>query len=172
MEIIKDMIKSYDDFPTKGIKFYDLWPVLGDIIHMQRVVEHVSKSVIGRPMLVAGMESRGLSMASHIASHFAVEYRPIRKAGKLPGATTRSEYNLEYGSGSIEVMNEHFKAGQNVMIVDDVLATGGTALAAADIINKIGCHVHCVVVLAEISSLNGRQRLEDRGIKVISGIEL
>src|SRR5690242_15505382 len=168
-ENLKRYIRDVPDYPQKGIIFRDITPLLGDKNIFREVVDLMSKAwTASPPDLVAAIEARGFIPGSAIAVKLGAGFVPIRKAGKLPWSTVMESYDLEYGTDSLEVHSDAVQPGQKVLIVDDVLATGGTASAAVRLMRKLGAAVVGVQVLIELSYLQGRERLRD--IKLFSEI--
>ena len=168
-EELKRYIRDVPDYPQKGIIFRDITPLLGDKNIFREVVDLMSKAWTANPPdLVAAIEARGFIPGSAIAVKLGAGFVPIRKAGKLPWSTVMESYDLEYGTDSLEVHSDAVQPGQKVLIVDDVLATGGTASAAVRLMRKLGAAVVGVQVLIELTYLDGRQRLSD--VKLVSEI--
>lgn len=168
-EQLKKYVRDVPDYPQKGIIFRDITPLLGDKRVFREVVELMSKAWIKDPPdLVAAIEARGFIPGAAIAVALGAGFIPIRKTGKLPWSTVMESYDLEYGTDSLEVHSDAVQPGQKVLIVDDVLATGGTASAAVRLMRKLGADVVGVQVLIELTYLDGRQRLSD--VKVVSEI--
>lgn len=155
-------LKAYPDFPKKGILFCDIMPVFQkpDLFRkmVDLLVEHVRKSV-PNVQVIAGIESRGFLVGPALALALNVPFVPIRKPGKLPGNVKSQAYTLEYGEDKLEVQLESITPGENVVIVDDLLATGGSMQAAVNLIQAAGANVsHCIVIV-EIEELHGREKL-------------
>jgi len=168
-EELKHYIRDVPDYPQKGIIFRDITPLLGDKKIFREVVDLMSKAWLADPPdLVAAIEARGFIPGAAIAVKLGVGFVPIRKTGKLPWSTVMESYDLEYGTDSLEVHSDAVQPGQTVLIVDDVLATGGTASAAVRLMRKLGAAVVGVQVLIELGYLDGRQRLSD--VKLVSEI--
>jgi len=168
-EDLKRYIRDVPDYPQKGIIFRDITPLLGDKNIFREVVDLMSKAwTASPPDLVAAIEARGFIPGAAIAVKLGAGFVPIRKAGKLPWSTVMESYDLEYGTDSLEVHSDAVQPGQKVLIVDDVLATGGTASAAVRLMRKLGAAVIGVQVLIELTYLDGRQRLSD--VKLVSEI--
>jgi len=168
-EELKKYIRDVPDYPQKGIIFRDITPLLGDKKIFREVVDLMSKAWLADPPdLVAAIEARGFIPGAAIAVKLGVGFVPIRKTGKLPWSTVMESYDLEYGTDSLEVHSDAVQPGQTVLIVDDVLATGGTASAAVRLMRKLGAAVVGVQVLIELGYLDGRQRLSD--VKLVSEI--
>lgn len=163
MELLaKRLIRDIKDFPKEGIVFKDIVPVLGDPVAFREVVERMLAYARQQQAdVVVGIESRGFIFAAPLAVEMGAGFVPVRKLGKLPGETIRAEYSLEYGTNTVEMQKDAIKPGQRVLIVDDLLATGGTALAAAELIETLGGDVAGMVFLVELGFLEGRAVLGD-----------
>jgi adenine phosphoribosyltransferase len=157
---LRARIRDVPDFPQPGIVFKDIAPVLADHVAFAAVVDAIV-AFHGRIGIdkVAGIEARGFIFASAVAYHAGAGFVPVRKAGKLPGPTHALEYQLEYGTAALEVPHDAFAPDERVLLVDDVLATGGTAAAARALIESSGARVIGLSVLLELGLLAGRQRL-------------
>lgn len=155
-------ILDVPDYPRPGVVFKDITPLLGDPESFTAVIaamaEHVRAS---GATCVAGLEARGFVLAAPVALAAGVGFVPVRKAGKLPRETHREDYELEYGTATLEVHRDAFAPGTRVMIVDDILATGGTAVAAANLVRDAGAVPAGLSVLMELAFLKGRQRFTD-----------
>jgi adenine phosphoribosyltransferase len=168
-EQLKKFIRDIPDYPQKGIIFRDITPILANKDIFPEVVELMSKAWMGeRPDLVAAIEARGFIPGAAVAVKLKAGFVPIRKVGKLPWNVISESYQLEYGTDQLEVHSDAVEPGQKVLIVDDVLATGGTASAAVRLMRKLGAEVLGVQVLIELSYLAGRERLSD--VKLVSEI--
>jgi adenine phosphoribosyltransferase len=163
------LIRQIPDFPQKGILFQDIAPMLADGQALSTVIKAFAGQVPAGA-IVAGIEARGFIFGSAIAHEKMVGFVPIRKAGKLPGEVFSQSYGLEYGSDVLEVQKDALKSGQQVALIDDVLATGGTIEAAIALLQLAGSVVTSVLVLLEIDGLGGRAALADKypGIEIIS----
>ena len=155
---LRALVRDVADFPTPGVTFKDLTPVLGDPAGLGDAVGLLLATAPDCD-LVAGIEARGFILAAPVASQLGVGFVPIRKPGKLPSTTVRREYELEYGVDAVEMHDDAVLKGQRVLVVDDVLATGGTAAAACDLVEQVGGEVAGVSVLIELAFLDGRARL-------------
>ena len=168
-EELKKYVRDVPDYPQKGIIFRDITPLLGDKRIFREVVDLMSRAWANDPPdLVAAIEARGFIPGAAIAVKLDAGFVPIRKTGKLPWMTVMESYDLEYGTDQLEVHSDAVQPGQKVLIVDDVLATGGTASAAVRLMRKLGADVVGVQVLIELGYLDGRQKLRD--IKLVSEI--
>ncbi len=160
MEHLKQKIRHVPDFPKPGILFYDITTLLADPEGFRETVDALARPFRDAGIeQVVGIESRGFILASVVADRLGAGFVPIRKPGKLPSATVQESYALEYGSDALEMHQDAVKPGQPVLIIDDVLATGGTARAAASLVRKIGGDLRALAFLIELDFLNGRQRL-------------
>lgn len=161
----RPLILDVPDFPKKGVVFKDITPLLADAKAFALVIEGMAEAFAGEGVsVVAGIESRGFLLATPIAYRLKAGVVPLRKKGKLPRATHSASYALEYGQDSIEAHRDCLSPGSKVLIVDDVLATGGTARAACELIEKAGGIVHGVAFLIELGFLQGRAKLAGRKI--------
>jgi len=161
-QLITDRIRDVPDYPKPGVGFKDITPLLADHTAFAAVVDaivaHYGRGTIDK---VAGVEARGFILAAPVAYHFGAGFVPVRKKGKLPSATYAQSYDLEYGAETIEVHQDAFAPGERVLIVDDVLATGGTARATAELVRRTGAEVTGLSVLLELGFLDGRAKLSD-----------
>jgi adenine phosphoribosyltransferase len=158
---LKQHIRSIPDFPRPGILFYDISTLLAHASAWRATVEQLAAAVRPhRPELLVGIESRGFLVAAPLAYELGLGFAMVRKQGKLPGQTARLTYELEYGSDTIEIQEDAIGAGQRVVVVDDLLATGGTMQAAIDLIRRRGGVVAGAGCIIELSFLNGRRRLD------------
>jgi len=160
LEQIKDLIRDVPDFPQKGIVFKDITPVLADPIAFSTLIDlivvHFGRGNVDK---VVGIEARGFILASPVAYHFGAGFVPVRKQGKLPSETVAEEYSLEYGTATLEIHVDAVSPGERVLIVDDVLATGGTAKATASLVERIGGKVCGIACLIELDFLKGREQV-------------
>jgi adenine phosphoribosyltransferase len=160
MKAIRDLIRDIPDFPKKGIIFKDITPVLNEPVAFHQVIQAISDRYAGQKVdKIAAIESRGFIFGAPVAFALQKGLAIIRKPGKLPYATFREEYSLEYGTDIIEIHQDAFQPGDRVVLVDDLLATGGTALAAARLIEKAGGKVAEICFLIELGFLHGREKI-------------
>jgi adenine phosphoribosyltransferase len=160
MEQLKSKIRHVPDFPKPGILFYDITTLLRDPVGFRDAVDSMASPHKGRGIdLIVGIESRGFILGAAVADRIGAGFVPVRKLGKLPAERVRATYNLEYGSDSLEMHRDAVQAGQRVLIVDDLLATGGTARATVDLVKQLGGTVEGVALLIELVGLNGRAQL-------------
>ncbi len=165
-ENIRRLIRDIPDFPSKGILFRDITPVLQNPLAFKQAVEWVAETVKAlKPDVVVGIESRGFILGSPVALELGVGFVPVRKAGKLPSDVIQAEYALEYGTSSVEMHKDAVKKGMRVAIVDDLLATGGTARAAINLTEMLGGRVVGMCFLLELEFLKGRRALEGHWIE-------
>jgi adenine phosphoribosyltransferase len=163
---LEELIRDVPDFPQAGVTFKDITPLLADHDGFSGVIEALARA--GRDSSgevvvdkVVGMEARGFILAAPVALALGAGFVPVRKAGKLPGPTHAVSYALEYGEATLEVHQDAFAPGERVLLVDDVLATGGTAAATRRLVEECGAAVHGFAVLMELSFLAGRAALGD-----------
>ncbi|MFI8387277.1 adenine phosphoribosyltransferase [Streptomyces sp. NPDC085540] len=159
-ELLLNRIKDVADYPKPGVMFKDITPLLADPEAFAALTDALVE-LAGRygATKIVGLEARGFILAAPVAVQAGIGFVPVRKAGKLPGATLAQSYELEYGTAEIEVHAEDLSAGDRVMVIDDVLATGGTAEASLSLIRRAGAEVAGVAVLMELSFLPGRAKL-------------
>jgi adenine phosphoribosyltransferase len=155
------LIRDVPDFPKKGILFKDITTLLKDARAFRQAIDQLTDAVRDyQPELVIGMESRGFIFAAPIAYQLGAGFVPVRKLGKLPGDVINTEYDLEYGTNTLELHRDALTAGTRVLIVDDLLATGGTVSATIDLVERLAGDVVAVAFLAELTELQGRARLD------------
>ena len=160
VDSLADRIRDVPDFPKKGILFKDITPVLSDIDTLRASIKEMSAPFMDLEIdVVVGIESRGFIFGAPIADVLNCSFVPVRKPGKLPWKTESVSYELEYGTDALEIHEDAITEGQNVLIVDDLLATGGTAEATCKLVSKLGGNIKGLSVLIELEALNGRKRL-------------
>ena len=163
MEELKKKIRNVPDFPKPGINFFDITTLLRDKDGFSKAVECLSKPYENEIVdQIIGIESRGFIFGGAVADRLRTGFVPVRKVGKLPSSTVRVSYDLEYGTDSLEIHKDAIEPGQNVVIVDDLLATGGTARATIDLVNKVGGKVLALSFLIELTELHGLEKLKDQ----------
>ena len=159
-EFLKSRIREVPDFPKPGILFYDITTLLRDPDGFKTAIESLSAPFAGAGIdIVVGIESRGFILGGAVADRLGAGFCPIRKPGKLPAKTLRESFSLEYGTDAIEIHTDAIQPGQRVLVVDDVLATGGTAKAAASLVKGLGGTLHGLAFLIELDFLKGRDKL-------------
>ena len=157
---LKTQIRHVPDFPKDGILFYDITTLLQDPSGLHAAIDSLTMPFTGQGIdLVVGIESRGFIFGAAVADRIGAGFVPIRKPGKLPSACVRESYALEYGTDTLEIHEDAVRKGQRVLIVDDLLATGGTARAAAHLVKRVGGTIHALAFLIELVALNGRAKL-------------
>jgi len=160
MDTLKAKIRHVPDFPKAGILFYDITTLLRDPQGFRNVVDSLSRPFADAKVdIVVGIESRGFILGGAVADRLGAGFSPVRKPGKLPAKTLAEQYALEYGSDSLEIHDDAVSHGQRVLIVDDVIATGGTAKATASLVRRLGGIVLGLAFLIELEALNGRAQL-------------
>ena len=168
MDALKKRIRHVPDFPKPGILFYDVTTLLQDGEGFRMAVDAMSQPhKAGTVDLVVGIESRGFIFGAAIADRLKAGFAPVRKLGKLPSKTRRASYSLEYGTDALEVHEDAAGKGQRVLIVDDLLATGGTSRATVDLVRQLGGEVVGLSFLIELVALNGRSRLAGENVSVV-----
>jgi adenine phosphoribosyltransferase len=165
-ERVRALVRDIPDYPEPGVVFKDITPLLADGPAFSAVIDHLAGRA-GEIDLVAGIEARGFIFGAPVAHALGVGFLPVRKAGKLPHVTLQTSYDLEYGSASIEIHADSVSPGTRVLVIDDVLATGGTAAATARLLEEAGAVVTRLAFLLEISALGGRALLAGRKLDVI-----
>lgn len=165
---LRRAIRDIPDFPKAGIVFKDITPVLLDATLFRRATHAMAVPFSADGIThVVGIESRGFILGAPVAQHLSAAFVPVRKSGKLPSRVERVEYALEYGLDALEVHHDALGAGHRVLVVDDVLATGGTAVAACEVIERLGAEVVGCSLLMELSFLPGVARLSDRRVSTL-----
>lgn len=169
---IKSLIRTIQHYPKKGVQFRDITTLLKDPLGLKVTVDELYKRYADQRIdKVVGIESRGFMLATPLAYRLGVGFVPIRKGGKLPAETLGHDYELEYGSDRVEIHKDAIEKGERVLLVDDLIATGGTVLASAALIKKLeGELVECAFLI-DLINLGGRKRLEDAGLKMYALVE-
>eukprot|EP01083_Nonionella_stella_P156522 507007_1 len=168
VEYIKSKLGSHPDFPKKGITFFDVFPIFRDPAATEmlvtRFMSHIHSRFGTTVDAVAALDARGFILGPILAMRLGCSFVPIRKKGKLPGETTSAAYSLEYGEDCVEIQNDALKPGSRVIIVDDLIATGGTMAAACDVVKAIGGDVLGCMAIIELTGLDGRKKIGDTHI--------
>tara|TARA_B100000029_G_C17388435_1_gene892485 strand:+ start:216 stop:731 length:516 start_codon:yes stop_codon:yes gene_type:complete len=165
MESLKSLIRNVPDFPKPGILFYDITTLLADGDGLRQSIDALANPYQGQSIdLVVGIESRGFIFGTAVADRLGVGFVPVRKPGKLPAKTVSVEYELEYGTDVLEMHEDAVREGQRVLVVDDLLATGGTAKAVVDLLVGRGAEIQALAFLIELEFLPGRQKLAGQTI--------
>jgi adenine phosphoribosyltransferase len=168
MDALKTRIRHVPDFPKAGILFYDVTTLLREPEGFRMAIDSLATPHVGRGVeVVVGIESRGFILGSAVADRLGSGFVPVRKLGKLPAPTIRATYDLEYGSDSLEMHKDAITPGQRVLIVDDLLATGGTARATVNLVKQLGGSVEGISFLIELGELNGRAKLTGEKIHAV-----
>ncbi len=168
MDTLKTHIRAVPDFPKAGILFYDVTTLLKDPQGFKLAIDSMAQPYQGLGItLVVGIESRGFILGAAVADRIGAGFVPVRKLGKLPAETIRASYHLEYGSDSLEMHRDAIARGQKVLIVDDLLATGGTARATVDLVRQLGADVVGIQFLIELLDLKGRERLTGENVRAV-----
>lgn len=164
LELVKNHIESYPDFPKPGILFRDVFSVLRNPSAFRALqdvmIEHVSLQLTPKPEAVLGLDARGFLFGPLIALHFDIPFIPVRKKGKLPGQVMQVSFALEYGTDMLEIQSTGIKSGQNVLIIDDLLATGGSLNAACQLVQQLHATVLECLVVVELVDLKGRENVK------------
>ena len=164
---LKRLIREVPDFPKRGILFYDITTLLKDKVGLATLIDRLSEHYLNQKIdLVLGMEARGFIFAPALAYRLNAGFIPVRKVGKLPAETVKFDYALEYGTNSLEMHKDAIQKGQRVLIVDDLLATGGTAEATAKLASSLGAEIAGLGFVVELDFLHGREKL--KGYDVMS----
>jgi adenine phosphoribosyltransferase len=168
MDHLKAQIRHVPDFPRAGILFYDITTLMQDAGGFRAAIDSLATPFEGQGIdLVVGIESRGFIFGAAVADRIRAGFAPVRKPGKLPSTCVRTTYQLEYGSDSLEMHNDAVANGQRVLVVDDLLATGGTARATTDLVTGLGGKVHALAFLIELVGLKGRERLAGQTVHTV-----
>ncbi|MGH9375370.1 MAG: adenine phosphoribosyltransferase [Terriglobia bacterium] len=168
MEDLKRLIREVPDFPKPGILFYDITTLLKDPVGLHRAVDALANHYVGRKIdRVVGIEARGFIFAPMVAYRLNTGFVPVRKAKKLPSEVERASYELEYGADSLEIHRDAIETGQSVLIIDDLLATGGTALAVSVLVERLGGRVAGLGFLIELEFLKGREKVNQYDLHTV-----
>jgi adenine phosphoribosyltransferase len=168
MDHLKSQIRNVPDFPKPGILFYDITTLLQDPAGLRAAVDSLALPLMNQGVdLVVGSESRGFISGSVVADRIGAGFTPVRKPGKLPSTCVRATYSLEYGTDTLEMHEDGVKQGQRVLIVDDLLATGGTAAATMSLVKGRGGEVHALAFLIELVALGGRSKLGSERVHAV-----
>ncbi len=169
-QLIASLIRDVPDWPKPGVVFKDITPLVADSDGLKAAVRALADTAPGRIDVVVGMEARGFIFGAPVAIELGAGFVPVRKPGKLPGEVHSEQFALEYGQETLTIKTDSLWPGARVLVVDDVLATGGTAGATAALISRMGAELVHISVLLELSFLNGRQALADAGITNCSAV--
>jgi len=170
-EVVASRLRDVPDFPVAGVTFKDFTPLLSDGPALRAVVQDIAARYAGCVDVIVGIEARGFILGAAVAYALGIGFVPVRKAGKLPGMTHSAEYDLEYGSAVIEVHADAFTGGKKALVMDDVLATGGTAAAACELVERSGASVEAVEVVLELCFLHGRSKLSGRPVHAMLSVQ-
>ena len=166
---LTNLVRDIGDYPTEGVMFRDITPLLGDADGFHRSVDELVLRFRNVPVdRVLGIEARGFIIAAPVAYELRAGFVPVRKAGKLPWAVVREEYSLEYGHDKLEMHRDAIHPGERILVIDDVLATGGTAAATCRLVEELGGVVVGLGFLIELESLGGRARLGERSVETLA----
>ena len=169
---LKSRIRTIPDFPKPGIQFRDITTLLKDPFGFRKLVDDLVQPFAGKRIdAVAGIEARGFIIGGAVAHQLSVGFIPVRKKGKLPGETIGQDYELEYGTDRVEIHRDAITQGETVLIVDDLIATGGTAVATLDLLRQAGAEVVGCSFVVDLPDLGGRKRLEQKGVSVLTLVE-
>jgi adenine phosphoribosyltransferase len=166
---LRSLVRDIADWPQPGINFRDITPLLGDAVAFKRCIDELADRFADAEVeAVVGVESRGFILAGAVAYRLGASFVPVRKAGKLPWAVVREEYELEYGRDKLEIHRDAIHPDERVLVIDDVLATGGTAVATAKLVEALGGALVGIGLLIEIAGLGGRAAFADRRHEVLA----
>lgn len=167
MKTVKDYIRTIPDFPHEGIMFRDVTTLFSDPRGLRLAIDQLLEPYVGQKIdKVIGLEARGFILGGAVAHQLGVGFVPVRKKGKLPGKTISQDYKLEYGEATVEIHEDALEAGERVLIVDDLLATGGTAVAGIKLVEQLGAQVVSCAFVVDLPELGGRKVLTDMGLDV------
>jgi len=171
LQYIKSKIRTIPNFPKQGVMFRDITTLLKDPHGYNRMIDlFVERYKDAKPDVIVGIESRGFIIGSALAHRLGLGFIPIRKANKLPAEKVSVDYNLEYGKDTIEIHKDSISEGDNVLVADDLIATGGTAAASCQLVEKLGGKVEEVAFIIDLPDLKGRQKLHEKGFKTYAMI--
>lgn len=160
VSLLRARIRDVPDFPKEGILFKDITPLLADVEAFRTCIQLMAERLDGETVhAVVGIESRGFMFGAALADKLGVGFIPVRKPGKLPAATYRAEYELEYGTDAVEIHQDALETGERVVVVDDLIATGGTARATKELVERCGAEIAAFVFLINLSALQGSEKL-------------
>lgn len=169
---LKALVRTVPDFPAPGIMFRDITTLIGDGPGMASAIAHLAEKVgTNKPRYIAGMEARGFIFGAAVAAHLGIGFLPVRKPGKLPVATLGTDYQLEYGTDRLEIAADAVAQGDSVIIIDDLIATGGTALATVKLLREAGAEVSRALFVIDLPDLKGAAKLAGADIAVESLME-
>ncbi|MCL7406619.1 MAG: hypothetical protein RLZ60_1393 [Pseudomonadota bacterium] len=167
MKTVKDYIRTIPDFPHEGIMFRDVTTLFSDPRGLRLAIDQLLEPYVGQKIdKVIGLEARGFILGGAVAHQLGVGFVPVRKKGKLPGKTISQDYKLEYGEATVEIHEDALESGERVLIVDDLLATGGTAVAGIKLVEQLGAQVVSCAFVVDLPELGGRKVLTDMGLDV------
>ena len=168
-DYVREHVRQVPDFPKPGILFLDITTATKDAKSMQKMIDFLVEQFTEEKIdYGAGIESRGFIFGAPLACRLGAGFIPIRKPNKLPADTIKESYSLEYGTDTIEMHADAVKSGDRVLVIDDLLATGGTAVAACNLVRKAGAEVVAAAFIIELDPLKGREKIEANGVKVVS----
>lgn len=173
-QYLRDHIRTVPDWPAPGVQFRDITPLLQDARVFRILIDafvHRYMAPSMRPDVVAGLDARGFIVGAVVAYELNVGFVPIRKKGKLPFTTVEETYELEYGSATVELHTDAVKAGQRVLLIDDLVATGGTMMAGRRLLEKLGAHVMEGAAVVDLPELGGSQKLRDSGLPLFTLVD-
>lgn len=169
LDYVREHVRQVPDFPKKGILFLDITTAVKDAKSFEISVNYLYEQFKNSGLkYIAGVESRGFIYGAALAAKLGIGFIPIRKPNKLPAKTIKESYSLEYGTDTIEMHEDAVQAGDKVVVIDDLLATGGTASAACSLLKKAGAKVEAAAFIIELDPLRGREKIEAKGVKVVS----
>jgi len=166
---LRSLVRDIPDYPERGVTFRDITPLLGDADGFRRAIDELAERFAGDDVdRVVGVEARGFILAAPVAYRLGASFVPVRKAGKLPWAVVREEYRLEYGTDRLEIHRDAIHPDERILVVDDVLATGGTAAATCRLVEALGGSIVGLGILIELSELGGRAALGERRLEALA----